>query len=114
MHPDNERFAAIEGKLCGLAHRLSGTPLTRYRPDWNISANPSDLLHEFQSFHPDLIATMKYVIETPIPSPQLCLTNKQKSYRRQALEAALPSPTTNLASRAFAADWRRRPSHASE
>ncbi|KAL8723399.1 MAG: hypothetical protein Q9225_000315 [Loekoesia sp. 1 TL-2023] len=57
IHPDNERFASIE--------------------EWNISAKTSDVLDEFQSFHPDLVATIakatdvklwKLLYRQPIPN----------------------------------------------
>ena len=30
----------------------------QYTTEWNVSAKTSDVLEEFQSFHPDLVATI--------------------------------------------------------
>ncbi|KAG8527846.1 uncharacterized protein KY384_006762 [Bacidia gigantensis] len=76
MHPDNAKYGSVE--------------------EWNITSNPSHLLEEYSSFHPDLIAVMRYTISPP-PSPpfppSILLPNTpQQSHRRQTLETALPPP----------------------
>lgn len=46
LHPDNEKFASVE--------------------DWNVEAKKSDLLAEFQNFHPDLVAACSKAAEVKL------------------------------------------------
>lgn len=57
IHPDNQKFASIEGVCSGL--RQAYKRLTACLSEWNVGAKNSDLLAEYQSFHTDLVAACR-------------------------------------------------------
>lgn len=68
--------------------RLSG-------PDWHASANKSQMLEIFKTFHPNLLKVLKYVALPP-PTLLRVLTTEQQSNRSQILAPPVPRPGFNL------------------
>ena len=79
LAPDNQKVASVEGACWILTWVFK--ELTAFLSEWNIGAKISDLLAEYQSFHPDLIAACRCVPANE-SFPQSSVKGKERTLKR--------------------------------